>query len=206
MKRIFRCSSYVLSAALIFLLATGCDSNDTGAGGDVSEESLREMNLMMTEVFTVLDEITLELEGQNPTKASTMPTYECESGGSVDFEVAESETELDWTLEFNDCDGIDGNLDFGFLTSEPDENTFVSEFFMDGELNERCTLSYNNWRQRTNFSFDQEANEITGTVVYDGGMSATCGDDSFSCTFDEVTLNFDDDEVSGLGVYEANCR
>lgn len=205
------------------LFITGCDSSENG--GSVSQAALEDMNGMMTDVFSVLDEISFELEG-NPTTTSALaakgqptaeritilaaksskPSFQCEGGGHVDYDVVNSESDFSWSLAFNDCDGINGALDFGVHSSDQESQPFVTEFYMDGELNERCTLRYDDWKQTTSFSFDEESQEFAGTIVYDGGISAICGNESFSCSYDNVTVDFSDGMAGDISLFESNCR
>lgn len=77
---------------------------------------------------------------------------------------------------------------------------------MDGELNERCTLGYDDWKQTMSLSFDEKSQEFAGTIVYDGGISASCGNESFSCSYDDVTVDFRDGMTGDVDVYKAHCR
>lgn len=80
----------------------------------------------------------------------------------------------------------------------------VTEIYMDGELHERCALRYDDWRTITSLTYDEQTQQFAGTIVYDGGISPSCGNESFSCTYDNVVIDFTNPN-SGAEAMRAQC-
>ncbi len=197
-------------ALLIAIFTVGCDGADNGADG-VSEKALEDIAGMMTSVSNVLGEISLELDRGTRQKTSSgsgaMPeTYRCNSGGHVLYDVAGSATDYGWSLIFEDCAGIKGNLDLGLQFSEPGAQPIVSRFMMDGELSERCTLGFDDWKTASTIAFDQTTVAYTGTVELDGAISARCGNERFSCRYTNVSFDLEDTNDEGLDLYTSYCK
>ena len=123
------------------------------------------------------------------------------------YDVNESDTEFDMSMTFNGCEGIDGALNFGFFFSDPSSDEFVLEYFMDGELREACTLRFDDWHYLTSFSIDENTFAYTGSTVFNGGLSGNCDGDRFSCSFDDVTITYDQEgDSTDEELFTGNCR
>lgn len=196
----------LLAAALLMALLTGCDSDSNG--DEVSQEALTQMSSMMGKVqsalTTVLSQIQFTVTASKeaaPSRPARAETFDCPQGGQVLFDgnitTTEGGTSFDLSMEFDDCNGVSGDLDYagqGSLT----ETAYDFSITMNGSLQEQCTLSYNNYSQEV--MLDLSAG--SSTVVIDGSMGVQCGGSSFTCSFDNVTYNSDG---SNTGALQNSC-
>ena len=186
-----RFSRIVWLCLLTLVLLPACSDSDEEALSE--EEALEDLGAMVAEANTVL---TLAFQGV-PGKTAR-PTIDCPEGGQMEVEAAEGETGFVMSLELDDCNGIDGELDMAGTSSFKDQ-LFRYEFTLDGNLRERCEISYDGFGQRilTNLSTQQTS------VFMNGTMGASCGVRTMTCSFDDVAMEL---QTPGADVFAQHCR
>jgi hypothetical protein len=114
--------------------------------------------------------------------SGTGTVEETDSGLSFDF---------DGTLSLDNCDGIDGTLSFdesGFFG----EDQFDFTVTINGSLANECAITFDQLSERVMIDFEiineesVEIQNITGTA--NGTISASCGDESARCSFNNVDI------------------
>lgn len=194
---------------VIGLLVAGCDSGGGENEGDLSQEAMEDVSDMMARVSDVLSSIGSVGIGfgkapservvatERPAAAAVLDqVYDCNGGGSVVYderllESNETTTRYEMTTTFNDCEGINGELLYsGAVSYEVTETAFNYSmvFAMDGTLTEACELSYDG------YGVDMTLSGETYEAVFHGGFSGICGSESFSCSFDGVSMSLSEED------------
>lgn len=180
MNRFFRLTTTLALVACFGL--TACDSSDEADSASFEAD----MAAMNANVSTALS--TAFQTGFSPGKRA-QPRGNCSERGTVDVTSAgSSSTGFNFDITFNDCNGIDGTLDMdGNIAGAGYTST------INGELRERCTISYNNFQQSTNAS---------GSVTLNGSYGATCEGVSRTCSFSNDSI----DASTGADFYTSRCN
>lgn len=174
----------------LLILASSCDSSDN----DDASESFDQMGEMIGASFDVFGNVAVEILLNSVGKSR--PIYDCDQSGTVDYN--NSSTANLYSLVFNDCNGIDGNVDLG-LTTNITETAFEFGLSLDGNLTEACSMTLNN------FSMGIVSNPNSTTeedqIMLNGSISSTCNGESFSCTFNNDSFTDADENV----LFQDNC-
>lgn len=187
MKTNFHKSTTLALFLGLFIIAAGCDSNDS----EDASASFDEMGSMMEKSFNVFGAVAVEVL-LSPT-SKTQPVYDCEASGTVTYDA--SGTANLYNLIFDDCDGLSGNIDMG-LTTNFTETGFDFSLSLDGNLTEACQMTLNNFSMVV---ASNEANE--DQIVLNGSIGSTCNGEAFSCTFTQDALNEGNEE----NLFNDNC-
>ena len=189
MKSLRPWKTYVVALVLLPFAVAACDSSENEAA------PAEELGAMFTNLQSALSIALTAGFGK-----ATAPDIKqnCPQGGTVDVTNNGSGGTLNASLTFSDCNGIDGNLTMRGSSSFSGQ-TFSYNLKLDGNLEERCTVSYNN------FGYDittniQNANGAS--VLLNGSIDADCNGGSVTCTFNSVEL----DASNSASAFENACR
>lgn len=180
MNRFFRLTTTL--ALTVCLGLTACDSSDEADSASFEAD----MAAMNANVSTAL--ATAFQTGFTPGKRA-QPTGNCSQSGTVDVTNAGgNSTGFNFDITFNDCNGINGTLDMDGNVAGTGYTSTIN-----GELRERCTISYNNFQQSTN---------AAGSVTLNGSYGATCEGVSRTCSFSNDSIN----QNTGASFYLDRCN
>lgn len=87
----------------------------------------------------------------------------------------------DFTSEFNNCDGLDGSITYSGTYTYTDEDNYDYSYTTNGTYGGYgCSMTYND------LVYNYSAVNGTETATYNGGITASCGEFEYSCTFDNA--------------------
>ena len=184
----FRVLTYC--ALLVFFVFAGCDSNEDE---DEFAASFEQMSNMIEESFNVFGEIAVEILLDQVAK--NQPTYSCSQNGQVDYDESPVDPSL-YELEFQNCNGINGNVDLGFDITVSETN-FEFDLLLDGSLENECTLQFANFAENVIAGLEDDSQ----TITLSGSVFANCSGDRFACTFNNALLS----EATADSIIEENC-
>ena len=144
--------------------------------------------------------LTVALSAGFGKTAAPEVVRDCPQGGTVDVNSTSSGTSLNSTLAFSDCNGIDGNLTLSG-TSSFTAQEFRYDLVMDGNLEERCEVTYDDFRETITTNLQGGANQAT--VVMNGQITARCSNGNTTCSFNNTQLNTAGDNS---GLFAENCN
>ena len=177
------------------LTITGCDSNNDDEDPAVVFETMGDM---MSTSFSALGAIAAEIFLNQATKQQ--PIYSCENGGQVEYTEL-SATPAVYSLDFNDCDGTNGNIDLGLDVSFSETN-FNFSLSLDGTLQNECTLQFSNFQESISTNVQDESAQ--GVIIIDGAISASCDGQSYTCAFNQAELAITED-TDDYTLFENSC-
>lgn len=186
---IHSCKYTGICVLLLAMTITACDSNDSDT------TPTEEVSAMFTNVQSAL---TVALTAGFTGKTAT-PVVDCPQGGSVDVTNTGGTSSFNLSMDFDDCNGVDGSLSMTGSTTF-NANQFIYNLTMSGQLEERCTLSYNNFQQT--ISSDLQGGNQSATL--NGSFGATCGGGSVTCSFNNVALDLQGGNNASL--FSNNCN
>ncbi|MBT8399672.1 MAG: hypothetical protein KJO98_04285 [Rhodothermia bacterium] len=174
-----------ISAAL-----TGCDSNSE-KGGDLSAETSEAVAKTFSDAFSIVSLALVEIQsGKSQSVAgATSPQGACPEGGSFDVSgsssASQSSFSVDVSIDFNDCNGLNGSL--AIDGSGAFSETAVSlDIFFDGAISgDQCSLSFDRFRETLDSDF-QTGNTI---LTLDGNYRGACSQQEFTCSFNDVVVD-----------------
>ena len=188
----------VLFIALLTFSITlaGCDSNDDS---DDPEAAFEMMGEMMASSFSALGFVAADIF-INQAATKSQPIYQCMNTGQVEYTQSTTNPEI-YSLNFQDCDGTNGNIDLG-LTIDISETNFNFGLLLDGSLTNQCTLSFSNFNQ----SVVSSASDQSQSIIIDGAIGASCNGQSYACVFDQASLTItEDSDADDYALYENSC-
>lgn len=171
------------------LLVSACDSSKEEA--TPSED----LSAMFVDVQSA---ISLALTAGISKAHAPLVERDCPEGGTLDVTTNGSGNNLDLSIAFQNCNGIDGTLSMVGSQSFSGSD-FNYELTMNGTLDGQCAVSYNDYQQSIS------TNTSTGgtSVTMNGQISATCSGGSTTCSFNDTPL-----DVNGgnANVFADNCN
>ncbi len=193
-----------LLSLLVLLLCSatfvGCDSNDDD---EFDEEASIEVSAMFDRLQSAL------AVAFNPFSVGKsegpQEIIDCPQGGTVDVQgntpgVSPGGFSFDLMMTFNDCNDLNGTLDYnGDGSFSSDFTQFSYDVNMNGELEAECTINYNNFGQ----SISTNTSTQEATVTMNGSITASCDSGSVTCSFNGVTLDLNSDSDD---VFRNNCN
>ena len=173
----FSRTSFMFALAALTVLSAGCDSSS-----DEPADSFDQMATMMDDTFTIFGEVAGVIFTGQLAAPKTQPAYSCQQSGSVDY-TAVADMPGTYSLNFLDCNGIDGNATLGITTTLGETSASLG-VVISGNLSNECEVNLSSFAQNVVVDLTSESIEI----VLDGTLTSTCDGNSFSCTFANDTL------------------
>ncbi len=186
MKTYFHKSTTLALFLGLFIIAAGCDSNDN----EDAAASFDQMGEMMQKSFNVFGAVAVDVLLSPVSKSQ--PVYDCDASGTVTYDASGTNT---YSMLFDDCDGLSGNVDMGLSTNFT-ETGFDFSLSLDGNLTEACEMSLNNFTMAVSGTESGE-----DQIVLNGSIGSTCNGEAFSCTFTQDALSDGDEE----NLFNDNC-
>lgn len=222
MKKLNTIGSMAILGALLIAMnfggITGCGSTEDAAGGgggtttgtgtgDPTADAVTTTNDTLTVAGEAMSSAlsggagltALTIDRVKNVAETVDESVACSGGGTASvsgtIDTTETSGTIDVEMAFDDCDGINGdlNLDATLTLSETESETeFDFEMSFDGELGGNgCEVAFDELTMILNIVIDGQDVSSSGSV--DGSVSATCGDDSVTCTFDSVSIDAGED-------------
>ena len=143
---------------------------------------------MASSVFDVAGQVAFGVYSDGTTGTSAKkPTFNCPESGSIDYTVAADQSS--YTMVFDDCNGINGELLFGLSFNITQQEVAV-DFTLDGSVNEECTLTFAQFQQGAVVNLVDNSSVLS----LNGSFSATCDRTAvYSCTYNNLTFTPDQD-------------
>ncbi len=180
-----------LALALVVGLAlAGCDS-DSENGGDLSAETSEAVAKTFSDAFSMVSLALAEIQTAKNEKveATTSPQGACPEGGSFDVSGSSSASQtgfsLDVSIGFDDCNGLNGSLSIDG-SGAFSETAISLDLNFDGAISgEQCSLSFDRFRETLDSNLETGSTILTLNGTYRGA----CSEESFSCSFNDVSVN-----------------
>lgn len=102
--------------------------------------------------------------------------------GTYDF-ATEDTYDYDFTMSLNNCNGLNGDIDYSGEYSWDNAGNFDYLYSIDGEIGGNgCVVTYNN------LQYDYMYTGGSFSAYFNGSFSSSCGSYTYSCTFNNVDL------------------
>lgn len=182
--------------------------SETGSG-DVAADVAATLDIISSVVSTSLNVSSSGLLVKSSTfflkTAGVDQHVHCSSGGPAavtgTIDGTSTEGTFDLAVDFNDCDGLDGDVDFEGTFATPDETADFEVTFTGSVGGNGCSLA----TDELEYSFSAETGVIAAPVLemLAGSLTGTCtepdGSATISCDF---TDGIDPDDTDAI---EAAC-
>ena len=199
-----------LTRTLLVLLLVGglvgCDSNDDGGDTEAAVTELSSMfGNMQSALFLAFDPTILGAGLGSDIDAFDGPV-DCPQGGTLTVD-AEGLTfgftgfDFDLDVALDDCNGIDGALDYtgsgSFALAGESLSSVAFTSTLSGTLTEQCTITFDGFEQTIAVDgLDGETfDAFQSTTTLNGSFDAACDSGSLTCTFDDATLDLAGDNT-----------
>lgn len=184
--------SYLLCAVLLLSMA-GCDKTDNSR-----EAAFDEFFVTMRDAFGVFTDLSIEVQSSQQA-AKGRPIYNCPNTGTVEYELTDvSETNVfTYNMMFLGCEQASGTITYA-IASEQTETNFDLDFVVNGRLNSTCDIQYSAFGQEVAANLQTDPPVFNFTL--NGGITGTCGDHVFTCSFVDNTF-----DTSNTDVFAEQC-
>lgn len=202
--------SLVVSLALVALVAcsgsssTGTNNNnsasasssvDVGSGtGDAQSDSQSATTASFTVFSQVLSSVfsggsvSALVKGQPQWNTVDFSNQPCSQSGTYSvtgtYNASGSTYSYDFNVTYNDCDGLNGSLDYSGDYNFTDLNNSTYRYTTNGTYGGYgCSVTY------TDLVYEFTMSGSSYSITFDGGLSSTCGTYLYECNFNNVTVS-----------------